>query len=143
MQPRRNNLIWAGFTLVLLALVSYVPFFALFPITRDVPWVNYLLFLSGGFLLGIGIKRAFRQPEMYRGRIMGAVFGLLSLLLFGFFCYFIFYAGKRVPQSAGALHAGQPAPPFTLTDANGKQVALADTLSSHRGALLIFYRGYW
>ena len=143
MRPRRNNLIWAGFGLVLVALLSYVPVFVPFPITRDVPWVNYILLLAGGFLLGIGLKRAFRQPDLYRGRISGAILGLLSLVLFGFFCYGIFVVGKRVPQSAGAPRVGQPAPSFTLSDANGKQLALDGILSGHRGALLIFYRGYW
>jgi len=143
MRPKRNNLIWGGFSLVLVALLSYVPIFAVFPITRDVPWVNYLLFLAGGFLLAIGLKRAFRRPESYRGRITGTILGLLSVLLFGFFCYSIFYIGKRLPQSAGALRVGQAAPSFRLEDANGRQVGLAELLSSHRGVLLIFYRGYW
>lgn len=143
MRPRRNVLIWTGFGLVLLALFSYVPVFALFPITRDVPWVNYLLFLAGGLLLALGLKRAFREPDRYRGRITGSVFAAISLLLFGFFCYSIFYIEKRIPSSTGALHAGQPAPRFTLSDANGKQIALSDLLNTRRAVLLIFYRGYW
>jgi hypothetical protein len=39
-----NVPIWAGFAIVIVALVSYIPVFALFPTTRDVPWANYLLF---------------------------------------------------------------------------------------------------
>ena len=35
-----NPLIWAGFFLVLAGALSYVPFFALFPVTRDFPWAN-------------------------------------------------------------------------------------------------------
>jgi len=40
MKRRWNISLWVGFFLVVLGLVSYVPFFALFPITRDIRWVN-------------------------------------------------------------------------------------------------------
>jgi hypothetical protein len=46
--PSQNG---AGFTIVIVALVSYIPIFTLFPVTRDIPWANYLLFLLGGGLL--------------------------------------------------------------------------------------------
>ena len=143
MRPRRNVLIWAGFTVALVALLSYVPFFALFPITRDVPWVNFLLFLAAGGMLWLGLKRAFREPSLYRGKISGSIVSVLSLLMFGLFCYGIFYAGKKIPPANLALQASQQAPNFSLSDAAGKQVALADLLNNHRAVLLIFYRGYW
>ena len=40
MKRHRNILIWAGFTVVIVALVSYIPIFTLFPVTRDIP-VSY------------------------------------------------------------------------------------------------------
>ncbi|HYL38692.1 MAG TPA: hypothetical protein VEV17_22435 [Bryobacteraceae bacterium] len=142
--PRRQNIpIWAGFVIVLLALVSYIPIFTVFPLTRDVPWANYLLFLLGGGVLAWGLTRAFRDPEHFRGKISGSILGALALLLFGFFCFGIFYIGKQVPSPDNALHAGQPAPSFTLSNAQGKPVALSDLVKSHRAVLLIFYRGYW
>jgi hypothetical protein len=128
---------------VLLGLLTYVPLFALFPITRDVPWVNYLLILIGGSLLAVGMKRAFGQPELYRGKISGSILSVLSLLMIGFFCYAMFYAARDLPSSSRALRAGQPAPPFTLTSETGQPVALSGLLTNHRGVLLIFYRGYW
>jgi hypothetical protein len=140
---RRNILIWAGFLIVLAGLVSYVPLFALFAITRDIPWVNYLLFLVGLLLLGFGLKRAFGQPEQYRGKISGSILGVLSLLMVGFFCFGILYLTKQLPASTDAARVGQPAPSFTLANVDGKQVALADLLKGNRGVLLIFYRGYW
>src|ERR1700719_3716915 len=68
LKRRWNVLNWAGFAIVLIAGVSYVPFFALFPATRDIPWANYLLFLTGGALLAVGVRRAFRDSWHYRGK---------------------------------------------------------------------------
>ena len=63
MKRRWNLFVWAGFGLTALAFLSYFAFFARFPVTRDFPWVNLILFLAGGWLLGIGLQRAFREPE--------------------------------------------------------------------------------
>ena len=134
---------WAGFAIVVLSVISYIPVFAIFPITRDVPWVNYLLFLAGGALLALGLKRAYGEPERYRGKISGPILSALSLLIAGFFVFGVLYLTKQLPASSEAPHVGQTAPAFTLTDANGKQVSLADLLKGDRGVLLIFYRGYW
>jgi AhpC/TSA family len=143
MRRRWNLLIWAGFAIVLLGLFSYIPLFAQFPVTRDIPWVNFLLIFAGGCLLALGVKRAFGKPELYRGKVSGSILSVLSLLMFGFFCYGMFYVTRDLPSPSGALRAGQPAPPFTLSNATGQQVALSDLLKSHRAVVLIFYRGYW
>ena len=81
--------VWAGFLFVIAGLVTY-PFFVLFPVTRDVPWANLLLFCIGGVLLSLGLTRAFRQPELYRGKIFGPIFAGLSLLVLGLFAYGVF-----------------------------------------------------
>lgn len=143
MKRRRNILNWLGFAVVLVAVVSYIPFFALFPATRDVPWANYLLFLTGGALLVVGVRRAFREPEHYRGKISGSVLASLSVLFFAFFVFSIAYFGKQIPSAETALRVNQNAPSFVLVDTAGKQVSSADLLKTHRGVVLIFYRGYW
>jgi peroxiredoxin len=48
-----------------------------------------------------------------------------------------------VPASAGAPRVGQKAPDFLLLDQNAKPVGLGDLLSNSKGAVLIFYRGFW
>ena len=143
MKRRRNILNWAGFAIVLVALMSYIPLFALFPATRDIPWANYLLFLIGGVVLAVGVKRAFGDPEHYRGKISGSILASLSILLIAFFVVGVTYFSKQIPSAETALRVNQKAPPFVLVDAAGKQVSSADLLKDHRGLVLVFYRGYW
>ncbi len=152
MKRHWNFSLWAGFLLVLAGLLSYVPVFALFPITRDFPWVNLLLFLAGGVVLIAGLRRAFRHPEIFRGKIFGPLLTVLSAAGISFFIYGIFILGRQMPPSAAAPHLGQKAPEFALPDQDGKPVSLADLLSSpppgtksakSSGVLLIFYRGHW
>jgi peptidoglycan/LPS O-acetylase OafA/YrhL len=141
MKRNWNWPLWIGFLLALAGLFSY-EFFVQFPITRDFPWANLLLFAAGGILLILGLARAFGRPQLYRGKIFGSVFALLSLLVFTFFDYELFYVVRQVPASTGAPRVSEKAPEFTLPDQNGKPVALADLVSPN-GAVLIFYRGHW
>jgi hypothetical protein len=142
-QRRRNLLNWLGFAIILVAFLSYIPFFALFPATRDIPWVNYLLFLIGGALIGVGVNRAFRDPEQYRGRISGSVLAAVSALLFAFFVVTVTYLSKQIPSADTALGVSRQAPPFVLADTAGNAISSADLLRGHRGLVLVFYRGYW
>ena len=142
MKRRWNWPLWAGFLLALAGLFSYAVF-AQFPITRDFPWANLLLFGAGGILLILGLARAFGRPQLYRGKIFGSILAILSLLAFALFGYGAFYLVRQMPVSAGAPRVGEKAPEFTLPDQNGKLVALPDLLSGSRGAVLIFYRGHW
>jgi len=152
MKRRWNISLWAGFLVVLAGLLSYVPIFSLFPVTRDFPWVNLLLFVIGGVFLGAGLKRAYRQSDLYRGKIFGPILAALSLVGVAFFCFGLLYIARQLPPSATAPRIGQKAPEFTLPDQNGKAVTLAELLSSPpagganakaNGVLLIFYRGFW
>jgi hypothetical protein len=143
LKRRRNILNWAGFAVVLVALVSYNRFFALFPLTRDIPWANYLLFLIGGALIAAGVRRAFRDPEHYGGKISGSILAALSALLFAFFVVIVTYFSKQIPSAESALRVSRVAPPFELADTAGKLVSSADLLKDHRGLVLVFYRGYW
>ena len=52
------------------------------------------------------------------------------------------FVGARVPVTPIALRVGEPAPDFTLLDAAGRPVSLAD-YRGKKPVVLVFYRGYW
>ena len=142
MKRKWNWPIWVGFVVAVAGLSSY-GFLARFPITRDFPWANLLLFGIGIALLIVGLFRAFGRSHVYRGKIFGSIFTAIALLVVAFFCYEIFYVLRQVPASTGAPRVGQKAPDFILLDQNGKPVGLGDLLSGSRAVALIFYRGFW
>jgi hypothetical protein len=152
MRRERNFLPWAGFAVCAAALLSYPLFFARFPATRDVPWANWLLFALGFGLVGMGVVRAFRAPERFRGRVAGPVLGVLSLAVLAGFLFLTLFYSRQLPAAAGAPQVGTRAPDFTLPDAQGHPVRLSQVLQTGARAqggapgawvLLIFYRGYW
>jgi hypothetical protein len=95
--------------------------------------------------------RAFGKPQSYRGKIVGPILAVLSVVVFGFFSYLIFYELRQLPASTGAPHVGQKAPEFTLPDQGNNEVSLGDLLAASASSastakanavLLIFYRGF-
>ena len=152
MNVRRFNWpIWVGFLVSLIAFLSYFLVFVWFPVTRDFPWANLLLFGVAAALLVVGVRRAFAPERSHpkRSKIAGSILATLSVAVFGFFVFATFVMARQLPASHGAPQTGQKAPDFTLTDANGKPVSLSELLSSTvngkapKGVLLVFYRGYW
>lgn len=155
--PRRWNwLPLLGFLVTVFAFLSYFMVFAYFPLTRNLPWLNLLFFAAGLVLLGAGLRRAYGQPELYRGKIRGVVFSVLSVLVLTLFLFYNFSFSKQLPASKGAPQVGQKAPDFTLPDQNGAPVTLSsfqvpppagqpDPAAGRAGqwVLLVFYRGYW
>ena len=152
MSVRRFNwAIWAGFLLSLIAFLSYFLVFVWFPVTRDFPWVNLLLFALATALLLVGVRRAFApgrtRPKL--SKIAGVTLTTLGLAVFGFFVFATLINARRLPASQSAPQINQKAPDFTLSDTSGKPVSLSALLASPtngrvpRGVLLVFYRGYW
>src|SRR5437867_7270067 len=91
MKRRWNISVWAGFLVVLSAIVTYLLVFLRFPSTRDFPWATLLIFAAGLALIVRGVRRAFREPQSYRGRVAGPILLGLGIALFGFFCFNVFY----------------------------------------------------
>ena len=155
MERQRKNLniiLWVGFLVVLIGALSYKPFFAQFPSTRDVPWVNVLMFVVGIGLMGVGLKRAFQKPDVYRGKVVGTVVAIAGVAVIGYFFLKVYYLERQLPISINAPRVGQKAPDFTLLDTDGNSITLSKLLASPAGApassktngvVLIFYRGHW
>ena len=55
-------------SLLPLAACSLTNFSPQFPITRDFPWANLLLFSIGATLLLVDLSRAFGRTQVYRGK---------------------------------------------------------------------------
>jgi hypothetical protein len=148
---RFNWPLWLGFVLSIVAFITYFAVFVWFPFTRDFPWASLLIFLIAALLVLIGIRRGFSsdRPHPTRSKIITSLVATLSALVLALFILTIFVAGRQLPASKGAPQVGQRVPDFTLPDTSGKQVSLAELLSSPingkatKGVLLVFYRGYW
>ena len=149
-----NWRIWVGFLIALAALPVYVGVLVWQPVTRNVPWVTWLMFVLAGWLLWTGVRRAYANPQEYRGKILGTAFAVLALAIAGLFGAGTLYFSRQLPASGGAPQVGAKAPEFTLPDGNGKMVSLSALLTEPlaggpgagakpRGVALIFYRGYW
>jgi hypothetical protein len=152
MNIRRFNWpLWVGFLLTLGAFLSYFFVFVWFPVTRDFPWANLLLFVLAAVLLFAGFRGGFAsdRPHPTRSKIITSLVGVLSLVVFAFFIFVFFILGRWLPASTGAPQVGQKAPDFALTDTAGKQISLSELRSepingkAPKGVLLVFYRGYW
>jgi hypothetical protein len=145
MESRRVNWsLWIGLLLSIVAFFSYVFVFVRWPITRDVPWVNFILVAIALVLIVKGIRRAFVEGTTARRVIAILVGGLGALVGIGFVLG-VTIGTRQIPTSTGAPAIGAKAPELALPDTSRKVVALSQLLAEpgSRGVLLVFYRGYW
>src|SRR5437762_3310219 len=119
---RWNWPLWSGFLLSIAAFISYPTVFVRWPSTRDVPWVNLLLFVLAIILVVVGVVRA-------RRKILPVILAVLSAGVFAFALGILVYS-RQIPASLGAPKVGQKAVDFTLLDSNGRQLSLAQLLAS-------------
>ena len=149
MNVRRFNWpLWLGFVLSVVGVFSYLAVFVWYPVTRDFPWANLLLFAIAAVLLFVGVRRAF-AGDRRRSKVVASIVATLGVVVIALFLVGFFVGGRALPASKGAPQVGQKAPDFTLTDTGGKAVALNELLTTPingkppKGVLLVFYRGYW
>jgi len=149
---RRNKALPIGFGFLLLTIASNIPGLYATGIPETVlPWISLILPVIALAFCIIGLKRAFGEPQVYRGKIGGSILTVISVIVIALSV--LFYVGVRaLPASHGAPQVGQKAPDFTLTDTGGQTVSLSGLLSTPidpasgktpKAVLLIFYRGYW
>ena len=111
-QRRMNWPLWAGFLLSLAALGSYPLFFAQFPVTRDVPWVNFLLFGTAAVLLAVGLRRAFSPHSLYRGKVTGPILTVASMAVMGFFLFLVLFCVQGSPRLSRCAASRTEGPGF-------------------------------
>jgi len=128
---------WIGLALAIVAFLSYPLFLYRFPITRDVPWVNFVLFAIATVLLVSGVRRATKK-------VLPAIVATIGIAMFALFVVGTTVLTRMLPASHAAPKVGDRAPEFALRDTTGKVVTLSSLVASApRGVVLIFYRGYW
>lgn len=82
--------------LSILGFVSYFVVFARFPLTRNFPWANFLLFGAAVLLVVTGLKRAFTGTGSPGGKLVSSVLALLSLSILGAFSFMAIEKPLRV-----------------------------------------------
>ena len=149
MKARRFNWqLWLALVLCPIAFLSYPFVFERWPLTRDVPWVNLLIFAVAAVLLWRGVVRGFVPGRLRALRVSVAV--MVAALSFGILASFVqtvFVLARNLPPSANAPRVGERVPDFVLPDEMGRPVSLADLIHADtqgidgpgvRGVLLIF-----
>jgi hypothetical protein len=146
-QKQSSTMLWLGLAILLLAILSnLLSFFNLSPAL--LPWVILILPILALIFLLIGVVRAFRQAQVYKGKIWGSIVAVLAVLIVAASTLF-FVGARKLPRSGGAPQVGQRVPDFTLLDTTGQPTSLAQLFSASADApppkavLLVFYRGYW
>jgi hypothetical protein len=131
--PRKGTRRLAAVALVL-ALGTVVTFVGLLQALIPLRPVWYLSALTLATLLAV--------IALWRRRHWLTVTAFtVSILLLGAAGFFNFVAA-RVPGGQSAFLVGELAPDFTLNDAAGRAVRLAD-YRGKKPVVLVFYRGYW
>src|ERR1041385_343437 len=125
---RINWQVSTGFLLSLIAAFSYPFVFVRWPITREFPWANLVLFAIAFVFLFLGLRRAFKPDKRIVSKIFSSLAAAFGVFLLGALLFMFFVMGTWLPKSAGAPQVGQKAPGFTLIDSNDKPVTLAQLL---------------
>ena len=114
------------------AVVAYAALLRV-PVVRNHPEGYVAAFATATALAALALRRSRRW---YAWLALG-----LSLFLLGAGTWTNFVVA-RIPAMPTALRVGEPAPDFTLPDASGRPVSLAE-YRGRKPVILIFYRGYW
>ena len=153
-----NWMLWGGFVLSFAALFSYFEVFAKFPLLRDFPWVNLPIFAVALTMLGVGLSRAYRQPEQYRGKVFGPIVATLGVAVFALFIFYVFFFSYWLPPANAAPVVGDKFPDIILPDQDGVEFQLSSVIPaiapnapedapesepSNQWVLMVFYRGHW
>src|SRR5580765_1723349 len=133
-ERKRNWMPWLGLLLALAAIFSNAGFFLGLHGDKAIPWLSLVLAIAALVCAIAGVMRAFRQPQVYRGKISGSILGVFVLLICAL-AGVSFIQLRALPAAAGAPQVGQKVPDFTLADTHGIQVSLDELLGRTPGSL--------
>jgi hypothetical protein len=161
---QRNWTPWIALLLALAAFLSNAGFFLGVPGQRAIPWLSVALAIAALVCAAVGIMRAFRQSQVYGGKVSSSILGVLALLICGLVAI-ASVTSRALPAATNAPQVGQKVPGFTLAETHGIEVSLDELLGRAPGSisqgapipansiyissvrpkavLLVFYRGYW
>jgi len=125
---------WIALLFAVAAMLSNAGFFMALPGQRAIAWLSVILAIAALVCAAVGIMRAFRQPQVYGGKVSSSILGVLSLLICGLVGFGSIHA-RDLPSSAAAPQVGQKVPDFTLADTNGNKVSLGQLLGKDRVSL--------
>jgi hypothetical protein len=143
-------MLWA-LLFVLCSLGANAAVFAAPAMQSALPWLSLAFAILAIIALVRGLWLAFTPSQIYRGKVLNIVLGVVTLALSGGMIL-TFFLARKLPGSTEAPQIGQRVPDFTLTDVNGQSVSLDSLFTPASGdpqsaapkaVLLIFYRGYW
>jgi len=116
------------------AIAAYVLLIRV-PLVRNHPEAYVLAFALATALAVLAVLRSRRRR--WAAWLVLALTG--AVLVAGAFFNFVV---ARVPDTPTPLRVGERPPDFTLPDASGRAVSLAD-FRGRKPVVLVFYRGYW
>ena len=151
LKKRRNAAVLWALLFALCSLGANAAVFAAPPMQSALPWLSLAFAIAALIALARGLWLAFSQAQIYRGKVLSVVLGVVTLTFSGAMI-FTFFLARKLPGATDAPQIGQRVPDFTLTDAKGQSVSLDSLFAPASGdpqsaapkaVLLIFYRGYW
>src|SRR3954454_18484493 len=99
--------LWSGFVLSMVAFLSYPFVFERWPVTRDFPWANLVLFGVAALFVAVGLRRAFSASRLRWLRITsGLIAAVLSFAIFANFALSVFVRARSLPASPHAPGVG-------------------------------------
>jgi hypothetical protein len=96
---RINWQIWAGFILSLVAGFSYPFVFVRWPITREFPWANLILFAIAIVFLFLGLRRAFKPDKRIVSKVFSSLAAVFGVFMLAALLFVIFVMGSWLPKS--------------------------------------------
>jgi hypothetical protein len=130
--------VWLGPVVAVIGLLTYFTVFYRWPVTRDVPWLNFLIIAAGVALAFSGLRAS--AAAGWRSVVAWLALGF-SLLPGAALAWYAFVFSAQMPAIELAAGPGTELPTAVLLDARGEAFDLGS--AGEKRALIVFYRGFW